>query len=500
MPDSSDDRTAPDAVPIVLDQGSVELDSPVDELMPLPASLFTPDGDEPRASALATPEFIDEGNDTSTSYLTGLRPRRARRGDVIGNRYVIEGQIGRGGMGRILRVRHQVLGKGFALKLIRERKATDVRTCEMFYREARLASSLSHDNICSIVDFGNDPAFGLFMVMELLEGVTILDKLEADGPMAVKAACAVMRQVADAVHYIHGRSIVHGDVKSDNILLADTPAQRRVKLLDFGLARIDIGGVTRTLEGTPEYLAPECVQGQAATPRSDIYALGVLFYELLVGKHPFRGDMDEVLRRQVEEPFPRLAQVLGADADSRADALIARATAKNPALRHQDVAGFLYELQTLMDMLGMDGGRRRRQKDAAAGARRRGRSATRRTQGAAEVFDYAPIPLAAVDGDGKVRVANEAFLEFLGVAGDAAGIELAHSLLPDVYPQVLDDLNYVASSRSPVTRVITLHAHGEGVVEVAVILSAVPSRATVTAGDVIMALHPLSRAGSAGSG
>ena len=98
----------------------------------------------------------------------GLGPRAARTGDVIGGRYVVEAPLGRGGMGRVLRVRHQVLGKPFALKLIRTRIATEPRIREMFYREARLASALTHDHICSIVDFGEDPELGLFMVMELL--------------------------------------------------------------------------------------------------------------------------------------------------------------------------------------------------------------------------------------------------------------------------------------------------------------------------------------------
>src|SRR5690242_15479652 len=106
------------------------------------------------------------------------RPRGARAGDVIGNRYIVEGQLGRGGMGRVMRVRHSALGKVFALKLIRSSIATDPRIREMFYREARLASALTHDNICSIVDFGQDDVFGLFMVMELLEGQTVHSKLK----------------------------------------------------------------------------------------------------------------------------------------------------------------------------------------------------------------------------------------------------------------------------------------------------------------------------------
>lgn len=476
MTDKSEDIKAPHPHPDLLPSPQRAITSPGDELVPLPASLRSVDGDD----------AVEAGTQ---------RPKRARRGDIIGNRYIVDGQIGRGGMGRVLRVRHQVLGKAFALKLIAGRKASDPTACERFYREAKLASSLLHDNICSIVDFGNDPMFGLFMVMELLEGVSIHDRLREEGPMSPKPACAVMWQVAEALRYIHGRSIVHGDIKSENILLIQTPHQRRVKLLDFGLARVNVQATYSTLEGTPEYMAPECVQGQAASPRSDIYALGILFYELLVGATPFRGGtLEEVLHKQLQEPLPRVSQILEDAIDSRADELVARATAKNPGDRHQDVAGFLYELQTLMSMLGMSGGRRRRHQDAASSGRgRRGPGAMRLVQGAAEVFEHAPIPLAAVDGSGKVKVANRAFLDFLGLTGDAAGIELGDSHLPEVYPELLDDLTYVASSRKFRKRVITLHDPSEGVVEVAVILSPVPSSATVTAGDVHMTLHPLGR-------
>ncbi|MCP4227360.1 MAG: serine/threonine protein kinase, partial [Actinomycetia bacterium] len=184
---------------------------------------------------------------------------------------MVEGQIGRGGMGRVLRVGHQVLGKAFALKLIRAPIASHPQIGERFYQEARLASSLSHVNICSIVDFGQDPTFGLFMVMELLEGVSIYEKLRHDGPMAAKVACDIIWQVAQALHYIHGRSIVHGDIKSENILLnrMGNKRGRLVKLLDFGLARVDVARKRRTVEGTPEYMAPERVMGEAASPRSD---------------------------------------------------------------------------------------------------------------------------------------------------------------------------------------------------------------------------------------
>lgn len=424
------------------------------------------------------------------------RPRGARRGDMIGGRYVVDGQIGRGGMGRVLRVRHQVLGKAFALKLIKVPIATNPRIREMFYREARLASALSHQNICSIVDFGQDPVFGLFMVMELLEGQTIHNKLRHDGRLAPKVACDVMWQIAEALRYIHGRAIIHGDVKSENILLMRTPDRRRVvKLLDFGLARAGIRETktAKQVEGTPEYLAPERIRGAPASPSSDIYALGILFYELLVGKLPFVGDLEEVFQQHLDTPVPMPSQQIDESIDERADEIVSRATAKDPEDRHPDVAGFLYELRTLMNMLGMDVARRRAGAGGGGAEKKARRAANRETVAAREVFDNAPVPLASVDPDGKVRIANQAFLEFLGVAGAAAGIQLTDSGFTEVYPALIDDLQKVANSRTTRKRIIYLSEGGGHVVEVAVVMTAAPNRSEITAGDIHMTLHPLNR-------
>ncbi|MEM9494007.1 MAG: protein kinase, partial [Myxococcota bacterium] len=314
-------------------------------------------------------------------------------------------------------------------------------------------------------------------------------------PLAPKVACDVMWQVAEAVRYIHGKSIIHGDIKSENILLTSTPDRHRVvKLLDFGLARVDVARSSRSIEGTPEYMAPERVHGQAASQASDIYALGILFVELLLGAPPFRGDMEAIFRLHIEDTVPRPSKQLGDALDSRADELIARATAKDPAERHADVAGFMYELRTLMNMLGMATGRRRKNISKGKSERARALMSSRRTQGAAEVFQHAPVPLAAVDGRGKVRVANRAFLDFLGVAGDAAGIALGDSGLVDVYPTLLHDLDQVAKTRTVIKRIIHICERKSGpIVEVAVILSPGASELAVTAGNVHITLHPLGR-------
>jgi len=416
------------------------------------------------------------------------KARGARTGDIIGGRYVVEGQLGRGGMGRVIRVRHQVLGKAFALKLIKAPIATDPRIREMFYREARLASALTHDNICSIVDFGQDQSFGLFMVMELLDGQTAHSKLRSNGRMAPKVACDIMWQVCDAVRFIHSRSIIHGDIKSENIFLVRSPSARRtVKVLDFGLARPDLGRGAGTIDGTPEYLAPERITGAPASIATDIYALGIVFFELLTGRLPFNGDMDTVFKKQQEDTVPAPSTLIDEPLDERADQIVARATSKNPTDRHADVAGLMYELRTLMNMLGMEMGRRR----TTGTEGRERRDLDHKVKAAGEVFGAAPLPLASCDAYGKVRIANQAFLDFLGCAGDAAGIDLKDSGLCDVCPSLIEDLATVAMRRQAVKRLIHLSEGGGAVVEAAIVMSPAPSSSEVTAGEVHILLHPL---------
>jgi hypothetical protein len=242
-------------------------------------------------------------------------------------------------------------------------------------------------------------------------------------------------------------------------------------------------------------MAPERIRGAPATPATDIYALGIVFFELLTGRPPFVGAVDDIFRRQQTDPVPVPSQIIEEPLDERADQIVKRATAKNPADRHADVSALMYELRTLMNMLGMDVGRRR----SATGDARERRDFDHRSKAAGEVFLYNPLPMASCDPGGKVRVANQAFLDFLNCAGDAAGIELRHSGLADVYPTLLEDLGVVAARRQTLKRIIYLSEGGGAVVEAAVVLTPAPSRTEVTAGEVYLLLHPLRHVPSGGS-
>src|ERR1043165_7372534 len=172
---------------------------------------------------------------------------------TVGGRYALDGPLGEGGMGQVYRARHLQLGKAFALKVISPAFAGDNAARQRFNQEAKLASEISHPNIVSVVDFGEDTQFGAYMVMELVEGELLIDEQAA--PMSVRRACDILSQVADALDHIHRRGIVHGDVKADNIMVTaeSTGAGRRrlARLLDFGLARRTGGDADDQLNGSP---------------------------------------------------------------------------------------------------------------------------------------------------------------------------------------------------------------------------------------------------------
>jgi PAS domain-containing protein len=218
--------------------------------------------------------------------------------------------------------------------------------------------------------------------------------------------------------------------------------------------------------------------------------MGIVFFELLTGRMPFVGDSKVVMMRQKKEALPPPSKLVP-ELDERADVIIARATAKDPAERYPDVATFMYELRTLMQMLGMDQGGPSRRRAVAPDATRERRDHDHRLKAASEIFGAVPLPMASCDPSGRVRAANPAFLAFLGAAGDAGGLQLRDSALPEVYPSLFDDLQTVATTRRSLKRVIYLNEGGDRVVEAAVVLAAAPSAAEVTAGEIHIVLHPL---------
>lgn len=338
-----------------------------------------------------------------TSQLRRARAATEPRRDLVGGRYVLEAKLGEGGMGSVYEARHAELGKKFALKIINRNLASNHDSLAKFNEEARIASEITHPNIVSVVDYGNDPQVGPYMVMSLLEGETLT---HTGGKLSIRRACDILAQVAAALDTIHRRGIVHGDIKADNIMLVEEPAgdghrRRQVAtLMDFGLAQRMTGilaGRQATFAGTPHYVAPERASGEPATVATDLYALGVLGFYLLTGSHPFDGTESEILDAHLLTEPPSIEGTRGEAVDPALVGLVQRAMHKDPAQRQASAAAFRYELDTVREML--DIGRRRgrllRKQDAQPHL--------------AQLFTASPIPQALMRTDGTLVETNEAF-------------------------------------------------------------------------------------------
>jgi tetratricopeptide (TPR) repeat protein len=259
-------------------------------------------------------------------------------GETIGN-YHITAELGRGGMGEVYRARDLRLGRAVALKFLPERNLSDRGAVERFLREARAASALNHPNIVTIYDVG-ETASGRYIAMEFVEGHTL--RSLANGGLLIEKLLDVGGQVAKALAVAHAAGIVHRDIKPENIMIR---ADGYVKVLDFGLARVpaatgtgdetETGLATHpgTLLGTVRYMSPEQGRGEAATAAADIFALGIVLYELATGRHPFdaKSQMGVLQAILFESQLP--ASRLRPDISATLEALLARMLQKDPRLR-----------------------------------------------------------------------------------------------------------------------------------------------------------------------
>ena len=265
---------------------------------------------------------------------------KAQLGSWVGRcfegRYRVEAPLGDGGVGHVYCARHIALGRPVALKVLRKQHNERWVSRQRFEREAHALGQLVHPNIVAVTDSGIEQG-APFLVMELLSGVDLARRLRS-GALPVALACRYALEALEGLAFVHAQGLVHRDIKPGNIFLESTAVGERIKLLDFGLARLvtpsDDAPVTRFGEvlGTPVYMAPEQVSGEAADARTDVYAMGLVLYEMLTGKRPFVGNEMAVLHQHMVEPVPRLT-----DPDlAPLDAIIQRATQKDPAQRFVD--------------------------------------------------------------------------------------------------------------------------------------------------------------------
>jgi serine/threonine protein kinase/tetratricopeptide (TPR) repeat protein len=260
---------------------------------------------------------------------------------IPGTRYRVLSTIGEGGMGTVYAAEHVDLEKKVALKVLRVDVALDPDTLQQFRQEARAASKVGSAYICDVTDFGELADGRVFFVMEYLDGLSLGRVLREASRIEPARAIAILRQVAKALGAAHEKGIVHLDVKPDNVmLLAHGKRADAVKVVDFGIAGlIHQSGEEEEIAGTPEYIAPERASGHGYDSRSDVYALGVMAYEVLTGAVPFHGKNHvATLTMQVKDPPRPMRRGGGKHIPAELEAVVLRMLDKDPAARPQSMA------------------------------------------------------------------------------------------------------------------------------------------------------------------
>lgn len=272
-------------------------------------------------------------------------------GRMIDGRYRLESHLGTGGVGRVYLARHVLIGRRVAIKVLQPERRSQSHLRAWFLREARAANRVNHANIVEIHDFGETEDGLAYIVMELLDGRPLSAEI-TKGPIPIYVAVEVLEQVCAALARAHDLGVVHRDVKPENIFLLERAGRTNfVKLLDFGLARLSQDArlaAPGAVFGTPEYMSPEQARGEEATSQSDLYALGVVFYEAVTGRLPFDSpNRDSIPDMHISKP-PVPPTELIPSIDTMAETIILRLLAKPAKDRYRDAHHLLDDLKALM--------------------------------------------------------------------------------------------------------------------------------------------------------
>ncbi len=275
------------------------------------------------------------------------------KGQKIDGRYQIIRTIGEGGMANVYLAYDTILEREVAVKILRGDLASDEKFVKRFQREAKAASSLNHPNIVEMYDVGEDDG-NYFIVMEYVNGKTLKSLIKKRGALSLSETIDIMLQLTSGIACAHESFIIHRDIKPQNILILE---DGRVKITDFGIAvALNSTELTQTnsVMGSVHYLPPEQANGNVATVKSDIYSLGILMYELLTGKLPFKGDNAvEIAIKQMKDPLPSIINQ-NASVPQSVENVVLRACAKNPKNRYDSVSEMHEDLKTVLSESRMD--------------------------------------------------------------------------------------------------------------------------------------------------
>lgn len=270
-------------------------------------------------------------------------------GTVLSGRYRLESKLGSGGMSTVYLARDETLERWIAAKIMHREISDDPAQLERFRREARAVAQLSHPNVVSVIDAGEDAGHP-YIVFEYVEGETLKQRIERHGRLPLDEAAAYAIEVGRGLSVAHARNLVHRDVKPQNVLI---DAEGRAKVTDFGIARsLDSAGLTATgrVLGTTDYVSPEQAMGHAVDARSDIYSLGVVLYEMLTGHPPFSAEtLVGVAMKHVNERMPDV-QRRRPETSSALAAVVERSTAKEPKRRYPGMADMLRDLESALEV------------------------------------------------------------------------------------------------------------------------------------------------------
>ncbi len=270
-------------------------------------------------------------------------------GTVLSGRYRLEAKLGSGGMSTVYLARDDTLDRAVAVKVMHREMSEQADQLERFRQEARAVAKLSHPNVVAVIDAGEDGGHP-YIVFEYVEGETLKQRINRIGALDPQEALAYAIEIARGLTVAHARNMVHRDIKPQNVLI---DSEGRAKLTDFGISRqLEQDGMTATgrVLGTTDYVAPEQAMGHPVDPRSDIYSLGVVLYEMLIGQVPFHADSQVgVAMKHVNEELPDV-QARRPEVSAAAALVVERATAKEPAERYQDVGEMIDDLSTALEV------------------------------------------------------------------------------------------------------------------------------------------------------
>jgi serine/threonine-protein kinase len=277
-------------------------------------------------------------------------------GKVIDGRYDVLESLGEGGMGTVYRVRHRALQRPLAMKVLRRDLAREKELGSRFIQEARTAATINHPNVVQITDFGNLPDGIPYFVMEFLDGEPLSAMVRHGGPLPAARAVRILVQIAAGVGAAHRAGIVHRDLKPDNVFVSHDPnGQDVVKLLDFGVAKVaGAAKLTRTgmVFGSPHYMSPEQASGQPVDHRADIYALGVVMYELFTGHVPFEADtfMGVLTKHMFVAPEPFVAKIGHSKELGALEDITLRCLEKKPEDRYATAEDLIAEVEEVVQI------------------------------------------------------------------------------------------------------------------------------------------------------